>query len=673
MTRFVLLRVSILLFWFTSPAWAQLPTRLPNFPQGGNRTGGQPTTTGGAGASAGGAILDDSTKLIYGPKTTRFFLESDVLNNRKALITIDTTLEGIQQTNYVNRYNNLYTDLGNLGTALRPVFYQTPVIGSQTGLSAYGLYGYQTQNVRYFDTRSPYTNMYLVLGGRGQNIVNFDFTQNISERWNLGFNLQRMTSDVQFGGTTAVSSGTQRLAENWNFVVHSNYRSKNGKYTLLAHYNNLNHRSLDQGGVIEPESGTSNAANPDLELRPVLSTANSREIRNDLHLYHQYVLDTAFQLYNIVDFRAQSYRFTDTDITDNLLPPDSSNLSRKPFYPRYYFDNLETRQTTLFRLIENQIGIKGQFSARGSAFNYRAWLRNRYYSLENRFNIGRLVPDSSYKSNRLETFVGGWLGYYFPDSLTRVTAEVEYLLGRDFRLQGRLESRLLTAGYESVFASPTLIQNRYTSNIYQWDHEGRLATQFNLRGTQHAYGQLNLKLGKLILSPGMDYYLLTNYIYFDTAAVPQQLSDAFSILQTSLGWQFRAGKFTMAGQGYYTLVSNDDVLRIPTLLANARFEYNFLLFKKLYVLAGVQFHYKSAYFADQYMPLTQQYHLQNETKLGDYIMAEPYANLRINRVRLFLKMAHANQGLFDQTYYSAPYFRTINRSFSFGVHWLLFD
>ncbi|WP_221622309.1 putative porin [Larkinella rosea] len=656
-----------------SPASAQLPTRMPQFPGGASRTGGQTApATGGKGAGAGGAILDDSTKMIYGPKSTRYFLESDVLNNRKALFTIDTTLEGIHQAHYVNRLANMYTDLGNLGTALRPVFYQTPTIGSQLGLNVYGLYGYQTQEVRYFDTRSPYTNMDLVLGGRGQNRINFDFTQNVNQRWNFGFNLQRMTSDLQFGGKTG-STSTQRLAENWNFVIHSNYRSVNQKYTLLAHYNNINHRMVDQGGMIEPDTASGNAFNSNIELGTVLPNANSHEKRNDLHVYQQYVLDTAFQVYNIIDFRSQRYSFTDTDITSNLYPLDSAHPERKPFYPRVYFDSLETNQTTRFRLLDNQIGIKGQFSTRGSAFNYRAWLRNRVYGQSYTFNVGRLLPDSTVKTNRFETFVGGWLGYYFPDSLTRATAEVEYLLGRDFRFQGRLESRFLTAGYESVFASPTLVQTRFISNNFQWDHVTRQSAQFELRGTQHAYGQLNLKVGKLVLSPGLDYYLLSNYIYFDTVGVPRQLSSAFSILRSGFGFQFRAGKFAAVGQGYYTLLSRDDVLRIPRLFANARVEYNFLLFKKLYVLAGVQFHYKSAYYADQYMPLTQQYHLQNETKLGDYIMAEPFANFRINRVRLFLKMAHANQDLLGKIYYSAPYFRTINRSFAFGVHWLLFD
>ncbi|WP_448961422.1 putative porin [Larkinella arboricola] len=674
MRRLSILSLSILFIWGILPAKAQMPTRLPQF--GGNRMGspGQATSTGSQGANSGGAILDDSTKLIYGPTTTRYFLESDVLNNRKTLFPIDTTLEDVQRTNYLSRYNYLYTDLGNLGTALRPVFYEIPAIGSQTGLNAYGLYGYQTQTIRYFDTRSPYTNMYLVLGGRGQNMVNFDFSRNINPRFNAGFNIQRMTSDVQFSGNTGGNvTTTPRLAENWNFVAHANYRSKTSKYTLLTHYNNLNHRTIEQGGIVEPDTISANVADPSIARDPILTNANSHEKRNELHLYQQYVLDTAFQVYHTLDFRAQSYRYTDTDLSQGLALPDPSNPARKPLYPDFVYDSVETRQTTLFRSLDNQIGLKGQFSLRRSAFNYRAWLRNRLYGLTNKYNAARLLPEESYKSSRFETYVGGWLGYYFPDSLTRVTAEMEYLLGRDFRLQGRLESRFLVAGYESIFASPTLLQERYISNIYQWDHVSRLASQFDLRGTQHVYGMLNVRLGKLKVSPSLDYYLLTNYIYFDTLARPKQLSEAFSVLRTGLGLEFRAGKFRLVGQGYHTLVSRDEVLRIPQLFANAQVEYGFLLFKKLYVLVGIQAHYKSAYFADQYMPLTQQYHLQNEVRLDDYILAEPFANFRINRVRLFLKMAHANQELFGQVYYSAPYFRTISRSVSFGVHWLLFD
>jgi len=654
MNRLLLVLISIGL----TIGWAQAQ-RIPTLP---GQTARPNSSTASTGQQSGGAIIDDSTRQIYGPTTTRYFLESDVLNNRKTLYTLDTLLEGIHQFNFVNRANNTYIDLGNLGTAMRPVFYETPRVGAQAGFNAYTPYGYPEQTMPYFNTRSPYTDMYVALGGRGQNTLRFNFTQNINPRWNAGFNIQRMTSDLQFGDDPTSSTGgsSTRLAENWAFVIHSNYQSKNDKYTLLFQYNNMNHRVLNQGGLlIDPD--TVQASTFAYDGNQILANARTRERKNAFHVYHQYVLDQAFQVYNVIDFQNRYYVYNDNALASNFAfyHPTTALL-----------DSARIRQEVRYQLLENQFGLKGRFS-RGnnpnSAFNYRAWIRQRIYGMEGLYNIGALQPNRSYRINRFENFLGGWLGYYFPDSLTRVTAEAEYLVGRDFRLHGRLESRLLTAGYESVFASPTLLQNRFISNVVEWENN------FGLRGTQHAYGQLNLRLGSVTLQPGVDYYLLNNYVYFDTASRPRQLSSAFSVVRTGLGWQWKLGRFTTLGQAYYTLVSRDDVLRIPKLFANARLEYDFLLFKKLFILAGVELHYKSTYYADQYMPLTEQYHIQNEFRVNEYVVADAFANFRINRVRLFVKLAHANQGVGDQIYYVAPYYPGMRRSFAFGVHWLLFD
>mgnify|MGYP002777677914 CR=1 FL=1 len=639
---------------------AQLPARLPQFPQGG----GRPMGAGGGQTGAGGAIIDDSTKMIYGPKTTRFFFENDVLNNRKTLYTLDTAMDGAHQYNFVNRNQNLLIDLGNLGTALRPVFYETPAIGTQLGFSAYGLYGYQTPQIRYFDTRSPHTNMYYATGGRGQNILNFDFTQNITPRWNMGFDIQRFTSDLQFGENRQSGRNNQRLGENWAFAIHSNYRTKNDKYTLLTHYNNLNHRTLEQGGQrIESAS--------ELYLYDgfaLLNKASSREKRNTLHLYQQYVLKPGFQAYHVADLQAITYRFLDDTLRQTLRDRSFYRLLPTDRVSDSSFINQRTR----YYAIDNQFGIKGTFtltraSGKSSSFNYRAWYRPRYVRLnglyyENRFD------STIYRQTRLDNIIGGWIGYYFPDSLTRLTAEVEHLVGKDVRLVGRLESRWFTAGYESVFASPTLIQEQFASNLYRWNNDN-----FGLRGTQHAFGTLNLKLGRLTIQPGLDYYLLSNYVYFDVNARPRQENGAFSVIRTGLGAQFRLGKLSILGRGYYTLVSRDEVLRIPPLFVNGRVQYELLYAKKLYIQTGVELHYKSAYFADSFMPLTQQWHIQNDFEVPQYVIADAFVNLRINRVRLFAKLAHANQGWPAPGYFTAPNYLGMRRVFGFGVHWLLFD
>ena len=78
------------------------PVLAQQFPGGGFPGGGFPGAGGsfpggGAGRPGGqgaGVGIDDSTKVIYGPKTTKFFLESDVFNNRKKLYLTDTALVG---------------------------------------------------------------------------------------------------------------------------------------------------------------------------------------------------------------------------------------------------------------------------------------------------------------------------------------------------------------------------------------------------------------------------------------------------------------------------------------------------------------------------------------------------------------------------------------------------
>ena len=667
--------VIYLLFTWLNPAQAQqLPGRVGGFPGvGGSQTGA------GSGSGSGRAGIDDSTKVIYGPTTTRYFLETDIFNNRNVMYTIDTSLNGNHLYNFVNRNQNLYQDLGNLGTALRPIFYEEPhQIGAQNGFYAYAPYAYPTMQVRYYDTKSPFTRMYFVLGGRNQNVLTFDFSQNINKRWNAGFQIQRVTSRQQFGVNQAVDPG-RFLVQGWGFLGQTSYRSKDDKYTLLAHFNHLNHEAQDQGGVVPNRGADGVIISTTFDGLAFLPEAKSFDRRNMLHLYQQYVVSPGFQAYHRMDYQRHINTFYDLSLASDstltkyypAIVPGQFAAARRP-----QLDSSTTHQDVFYRLLENNFGLKGVYQVGKSAFNYRAYLRHRIYSQTGQYNRQALKGDSvfvgSYKNptrliDRNELFLGLWLGYYFPDSLTRLTVEGEYLIGRDIRLEGQLETKLITAGYRSIFVSPTLLQQRFESNNYSWTNN------FGLRGTQHAYGTFNLSYKKVRIQPGLDYYLLTNYVYFDQDAVPRQLTGPFSILRAGLGAQVAIGKFQASAQSYYTLVSRNDILRAPKLFLNVRATYDLLFAKVLYIQAGAELHYKSAYFADAYMPLTQQFYLQNKQKVEGYLLADVFANFRINRTRLFVKMSHVNQGVLQPTYFVAPDYLGMRRSFAFGVDWYLFD
>jgi hypothetical protein len=623
-------------------------------PTGGTFGGGQ---QGGMG-QGGQVKIDDSTKVIYGPRTARYFLEEDVFNNRKTLYQIDTSYDAFHRYNFVQRANFQLVDLGNLGTASRSVFFQpAEQLGAQFGYDAYTPYAYPINEVKFFDTKSPYTNLYLSLGGLGQNIARFDHNQNLTPRLNLGINAQRFTTNKYFG-TSGTTDPQNNLTQNWAFVFHGNYRSKDDKYLLTGQFNHLNHSAYEQGGM-SPDSlnfkadGSIEYNNPSA----ILKTAQSWERRNNWHIYQQYVLAQGFQVYHVFDYKRSINTYTDADLTQ---------AQKYDFYPNYYYNQANTNQDVRFRLFENKFGIKGRYQG----FNYRAHYRQRIVNMNGSYNMTDSTNES-YRLRRFENFVGLWLAYYLKDSTQRATAEFEYLLGRDFKVKGEVVSKWFSAGYYSVFSSPTLLQQFYNSNHLRWDNTSRLVNSNNI------YGQINLNTKQIRFSPRLDYHLINNYFYYDTAAVARQFTSAFSVLRIGAQTEWRPRKFQFLAQTYYTLVSNDNIMRIPRFFANFRVAFDFVYYKVLYLQVGGELHYKSTYYADAYMPLTQQFYLQNRLKTEGVVYSELFLNARINRVRLFVKMANAVQGLFQGVfnpgYFSTPFYPVVGRSLGFGVNWPLFD
>src|SRR5687767_11310023 len=111
----------------------------------------------------GSRVVDDTTRNIYGPNTSHYYFEEDFFANRNALHKIDTTRWNFHRFSYVQRFDNFYQDLGNIGTAIRPIYNQvSEVIGSNTGFDTYDLY-WTSEVIKYYDTKSPYSNMKLVL------------------------------------------------------------------------------------------------------------------------------------------------------------------------------------------------------------------------------------------------------------------------------------------------------------------------------------------------------------------------------------------------------------------------------------------------------------------------------------------------------------------------------
>jgi Putative porin len=672
---------------FSGSLKAQFPTNLPQsgtgFPTGNQQSGFPlPNQQDKVKKNPDGRIgLDDSTKVVYGPTSTKYFLEEDVFNNRKRLYNIDTTIDGVHNYNFVQRYKNLYTDLGNIGTAIRPIFYKAPEqIGTMLGYDAFSLYTFKPSQVRYFNTKSPFSNIIYVPGGNDQDLLQFELSRNIDSLWNVGINVQRITANKQLIDKSAIADNS--AINHWDFMIHSNYQTKNKKYSLLAYFNLSDHNSNDQGGVVQ-ENYTVSQNGVDVQKtrtlqemlsftgnRPLLTAASTRDKSYNLHIYHEYVGYKAFQIYQVIDYQTRKVQFKDANFSDGW---------KSSFYPyafkssggigvRYPADTVTAKTLVLDSLynesqysnFEYKTGIKGFYNG----FNYRLHFRQRFFSYTNPLNA------SYSKTGQNENFLGLWLNQYFKDS-TRVFGEIEYLLGKsDIKINGEFQGKWLNVGGDFKSASPTFVQQLTYNNSFRWNN---LTTSLLNVKTISIFGYTNLKIKQLNVRPSVDITKISSYIYFDSLGYVQQAKSDIEVYRFGLGFDYKKGKFSTTNQIFYTESTGPDLIRFPKIFANSRLAFDLLYKKKLYIQTGVELHYKSSYYADGYMPAIQQFHLQDKQNIEGYLQADVFADLRINRVRIFVKFAHVNQGLFNGGYYATPGFAGMGRVLAFGVHWLLFD
>lgn len=619
-------------------------------------------------------ILDDSTRQVYGLKTTRYILEDDILNNRKVYYNPDSTLEGFHLFDRNLKSGWLYQDLGLIGTAIKPLYFQpNEEVGKQLGFNTYGFYAFDVKKAKYYNTKSPYTNMYYAQSGGGMLYLDFTHSQNIKPRLNITFDVRRLTSAKQFG---APQTREERLVDSWAVLANTNYESKDGKYTILANYNHFNHAPVEQGGIKPLDDGAEYVEKADLgnykNFLTRITDASSRDWRNEVYVYQQYQLSNGFQVYHALNYQRRIDYYHDNsfkkDTIDgknfygHIMPKDSAELANIK-------DSLSL--ALRYRLIENKFGIKGIF--RG--FAYRLNLRSRFYNLNSDFNVD--TPIQRKTGLRHELLTSAWANYFFPDSSKRAYAEFEIGTNLNYRLNVEYIGPKLRAGFNQSSTPTTLLDERLTNNAFRWSMVDtvNLANQFST----NLYALTSFRYKRLKISPSGYYSLISSYIYYDATAHVQQtpkLSDIFksiSVLRAGLEIEYSWKKLLLRNQTYFAVTSREDIIRMPAITNNTTISYEFVYAKKLHINTGAEIYYRSAYKADNYMPLNRQFYLQNDREVWGYPVVDVFANMKVSKVRLFLKFAHVNQGFPESGYFVGSVYPGMRRTFLLGANWPLFD
>ena len=499
-------------------------------------------------------LIDDSTKMVFGPKTSLYFLEKDVKRNRIRKFEGDTSLNNFHYFEPVAKSGWMYQDLGNVGSAAKPIFYQLPsMIGTMSGFQAYDPYYYGPDSMRYFDTKSPYTQMNAFFGGGNRNMLDLVFARNVNSRWNIGFNLKT----IRARKTLNPNARDDNLTEQNAYALHTNYKSKNGKYFLLGSFSRMRHLVNEQGGIISPDIDSTSLLFAYEDAKVWLRDSRAVDLRQDYHLYHEYELVKGWQVYHIFDRRKQEVTFsapltTSDSLFFNIFNPDRF-LNQDTTYNRNHFTDWR-----------NELGFKGDIGP-------------LYYNAFVKFRNGRVTSsnfDEAITFN--EFFIGGALRGDISEKW-RFEAEGEYLLPEAFRIKGVFVSPFLEATYTKAVYKPTAMQQFYIGNHHKWDNN------FDNIGVDQIQGVLKVDINSLSLRPNVALNRVNNYVFFDKdQQAVQAAGEAYMVIP---GLKFSVNlnkKLYWEADAYYTLITGDgkDNFRIPDVLVNSRLYYESPMFNE---------------------------------------------------------------------------------------------
>lgn len=605
------------------------------------------------GSETAAQIIDDTTKVLYGPKTTLRLYENDVLEGRYLQQRIDTTIQNMHNERFWYHDTVYYQHLGNIGTAAKPILFRLPTrIGARSGRNAFNRYAYNPERINYYDTRSPYSHIYYIQGQRGEQVFEGTHARNITPRWNAGVAYQIITGNRQIGVSNLRRDG---YVSNQAVKAFTHYRSENDKYDLFANYTHLNHEQIEFGGILPgPLDSTQNDLFKYQAELTNLNQAASREFRSNYHLLHIYKLaGEDLKLYHSFDWGRQRNIFQDDQIPylgDSVF-----------FYPEIRYDSARTNDKTVYREMENVFGVTGN----NKLSFYKAYVKQRSSKME--YTVLDTLNNSSAIERFNQLFVGGQLRLMYGKAL--VSVDGEFQMTRDYKVSATAKLGPLQGTMARVLRSPSMIEQRLISNHFNWPNT------FNNSVTDRIEGTYASKLGErqLVRLTG-HYNNIKRHIYFNEEAIPEQMPENQQIFGAELKHHIRFGAIHFENFVAYTNTGESPVIRIPEWLVDSKLYFQGFLFKKaLLGQFGVQMYLPSEYQADAYMPVTQQFYLQNDFWIRTYPVVDVFLTADIKSLNVFLKMSHLNEGLTDPGYFVTPYYPGMRTSFIFGIKWMFFD
>ncbi len=576
--------------------------------------------------------------------------------------------------------------LANLGSAAQTrIFSERKEARDFIFADAYDYYITTPENARFYDTKTPFTDIMYTTGGSSTNkeeqLVG-TLAINFGKKINVGGDF-----DYIYGRGHYNSNGNKLV----NYRVFGSYRSD--RYELNAYFRGLNYVTHENGGLTNDAVLT----NPDDYAEgkkqmmskdfPVKYTDVFNRIQGkELFLTHRYNLGFIRELDEtdeegyakevFVPVSSIIHTFQYEDMNRQFTAPNSTGIDTlyNQGMPFNYDENLndltyywQMKNTFALSLREGfQNWVKFGLTAFIDLEKRRYQMQDgkRDYTQEGNSNQSSFsspfIQGSSIATyDEFSTFIGAEL-YKRQGKLLTYNARGELcVVGDDvgeFRANGELQTSFklfkkdayIKANAYIKNTTPAFFQRHYHSRYFWWDKDLNNIQQF------YAGGEINLASTETRISAGVES--IQNYVYFGKNGEPEQHDSNIQVITARLKQDFHFRALGWENELAYQISSNQSVLPLPDLSVYTNLYLKFKLAKVLSVQIGADMHYNTAYYAPYYEAATQQFQVQDEVKVGNYPLINAYVNFHLKQARFFVTAYNLSSKFVAPNYFSLAHY-----------------
>lgn len=577
--------------------------------------------------------------------------------------------------------------LGNLGSATHSLIF-SPLLkpGFDPGFHGFDTYRFTVENTRQFQTTRPYTELDYLLGANSEQTIKILHTQNIRPAWNVLFEYKFINSPGYFKNSNTSHSAIR---------LGTSFATRNKRYSGNVMFITNRNRASENGGILSDTFLT--ASNPAYNERFNIPTWLGGDGDYAANFFSSSVTTGTEQKSKVFYLRHQ-YDFGQEDSTY-----DADSAVVHLFYPRFRFQHTFSYTTSLFNYADavttdtgyNQAVYLAHFGFTPTALPLT--LTDKWKDLTNEGAI-EVFPEK----NNQEQFLKAGAGYQMLEGSFAAAAENFnnlYLLGEyrnrtrnrkwdilangkfylaglnggDYNaaisLQTDLGKKLgiFQVGFQNINRSPSFVFDTRSSYLITGNSDFKKENWTVFSG--------NLYITRLKLHLLANYYIVSNYTYWDDYYHAQQQNTLQNVLHIGAEKTFRLSKhWNWYAELHFQQPTGTDI-NLPNLYTRNRIAYEGKFYKNLSLATGFEIRYFTPYKADDWSPFNQQWVVKNETEIKNRPDIAAFLHFRIRGLRIYIRAENLNTVDFSNGFnfthnnHAAPLYPTPGFVLRFGFFW----